>query len=92
MNANEKRGEILNSLEKNENLIQSIELINGEVYLMVFRPINLKFSVIQDYIKTDYCFKKIYQVKCNVEYFEIFMLEDTELETVSFKFYYEDLV
>lgn len=92
MNANEKRGEILNSLEKNENLIQSIELINGEVYLMVFRPINLKFSVIQDYIKTDYCFKRIYQVKCNVEYFEIFMLEDTELETVSFKFYYEDLV
>lgn len=92
MNANEKRGEILNSLEKNENLIQSIELKNGEVYLMVFRPINLKFSVIQDYIKTDYCFKRIYQVKCNVEYFEIFMLEDTELETVSFKFYYEDLV
>lgn len=92
MNANEKRGEILNSLEKNENLIQSIELINGEVYLMVFRPINLKFSLIQDYIKTDYCFKRIYQVKCNVEYFEIFMLEDTELETVSFKFYYEDLV
>lgn len=92
MNANEKRGEILNSLEKNENLIQSIELINGEVYLMVFRPINLKFSVIQDYMKTDYCFKRIYQVKCNVEYFEIFMLEDTELETVSFKFYYEDLV
>lgn len=92
MNANEKRGEILNSLEKNENLIQSIELINGEVYLMVFRPINLKFSVIQDYIKTEYCFKRIYQVKCNVEYFEIFMLEDTELETVSFKFYYEDLV
>ena len=92
MNANEKRGEILNSLEKNENLIQSIELINGEVYLMVFRPINLKFSVIQDFIKTDYCFKRIYQVKCNVEYFEIFMLEDTELETVSFKFYYEDLV
>ena len=92
MNANEKRGEILNSLEKNENLNQSIELINGEVYLMVFRPINLKFSVIQDYIKTDYCFKRIYQVKCNVEYFEIFMLEDTELETVSFKFYYEDLV
>ena len=91
MNANEKRGEILNSLEKNENLIQSIELINGEVYLMVFRPINLKFSVIQDYIKTEYCFKRIYQVKCNVEYFEIFMLEDTELETVSFKFYYEDL-
>ena len=92
MNANEKRGEILNSLEENEKLIQSIELINGEVYLMVFRPINLKFSVIQDYIKTDYCFKRIYQVKCNVEYFEIFMLEDTELETVSFKFYYEDLV
>lgn len=92
MNANEKRGEILNSLEKNENLIQSIELINGEVYLMVFRPINLKFSVIQDYMKTDYCFRRIYQVKCNVEYFEIFMLEDTELETVSFKFYYEDLV
>lgn len=92
MNANEKRGEILNSLEKNENLIQSIELIKGEVYLMLFRPINLKFSVIQDYIKTDYCFKRIYQVKCNVEYFEIFMLEDTELETVSFKFYYEDLV
>ena len=92
MNANEKRGEILNSLEKNENLIQSIELINGEVYLMVFRPINLKFSVIQDFIKTDYCFRRIYQVKCNVEYFEIFMLEDTELETVSFKFYYEDLV
>lgn len=92
MNANEKRGEILNSLEKNENLIQSIELINGEVYLMVFRPVNLKFSVIQDYIKTEYCFKRIYQIKCNVEYFEIFMLEDTELETVSFKFYYEDLV
>lgn len=92
MNANEKRGEILNSLEKNENLIQSIELINGEVYLMVFKPINLKFSVIEDFIKTDYCFRRIYQVKCNIEYFEIFMLEDSELETVSFKFYYEDLV
>lgn len=92
MDANEKRGKILNTLEKNENLIQSIELVKNEVYLMIFKPINLKFAVVQDFVKTDYCFNSIYQVKCNIEYFEIFMLEDSELETVSFKFYYEDLV
>lgn len=92
MDINDKRKEILEFFESKENLLSEVQIVEGEVFSILYTPFNLKLKVLQNFVETKYCFRNVYEIKCNVEYFEVFILEESELESVRFKFYYEDVL